>query len=283
MKPEVIISDVKEFEKKKKIFTGVPNDSIHVVADFDRTMTYGIGKDGKRTHSVISTLRSEKEYLGEEYAKKAHELARIYYPIEVDSKMSIGEKVVKMHEWWKKHYNLILKYGLTKDLIAKVVEEKPMDFRKGSLEAFKLLRKNSVPVVFMSASPGDMLIEYLEQNGLLFENVFVIANRYEFDEFGKAIAIKEPIIHVFNKAETSLASSGIYDKIKNKKNVILLGDSLGDVGMAEGFDYDNIIKIGFLNENVKENLEEYKKNFDVVLTNDADFDFIFDLFKGVLI
>jgi 5'-nucleotidase len=60
--------------------------------------------------------------------------------------------------------------------------------------------------------------------------------------------VKDPIIHVFNKDETSLATmSHIYKQIQYRKNVILLGDSLGDVGMVTGFDYVNLLKIGFLN------------------------------------
>jgi 5'-nucleotidase len=63
------------------------------------------------------------------------------------------------------------------------------------------------------------------------------------DEDGKAIAIKEPIIHSFNKGETVVKDSPIYEEIKERKNILLLGDSLGDVRMADGFDYENILKI----------------------------------------
>jgi hypothetical protein len=60
---------------------------------------------------------------------------------------------------------------------------------------------------------------------------------------------------------------------------LLLGDSLDDVGMVEGFDYKNLLKIGFLNENVEENLEKFKKTFDVVLTGDPGMEYINNLLK----
>ncbi|MBU1349747.1 hypothetical protein KJ978_03455, partial [Patescibacteria group bacterium] len=47
------------------------------------------------------------------------------------------------------------------------------------------------------------------------------------------------------------------------------------------FDYDNLIKIGFLNENVKENLEEYKKNYDVVILNDGSMEYVNDLLNEI--
>ena len=60
---------------------------------------------------------------------------------------------------------------------------------------------------------------------------------------------KKTIITSWSKDETVLKEfPEIYNKIKDRKNVILIGDELGDVGMIEGFDYDNLLKIGFLNE-----------------------------------
>ena len=38
------------------------------------------------------------------------------------------------------------------------------------------------------------------------------------------------------------------EKINNRKNVMILGDILADVNMADNIDYDNLITIGFLNK-----------------------------------
>jgi len=51
--------------------------------------------------------------------------------------------------------------------------------------------------------------------------------------------------------------------------------------MIEGFDYDNLITIGFLNENMEERLEMFKEKFDIVLINDESFDFINELIKDL--
>jgi len=278
---EVIISNIEKFKELKKSFIEGGFDNLHILSDFDRTVTCGLDDSGKKTATVISKLRVNSDYLGQEYFDEAHKLFDIYHPIEVDLKISLEEKKIKMYEWWSRHFELIAKFGLDIVLIDRVIEENPLKFREGVLEFISLLYKNEVPVVFISAGPGDMIEKYLGKNGLDFSNVYVVGNRYSFDEVGKVVAIKEPIIHTYNKTEVVLKNTNIYDKIKSRKNVLLLGDQVGDAGMIEGFVYDNLLKIGFLNEKVEENLEEYKNNFDVVLTGDCDFSFVNELVKDI--
>ncbi|NOQ38575.1 hypothetical protein GQ472_06845, partial [archaeon] len=68
----------------------------------------------------------------------------------------------------------------------------------------------------------------------------------------------------------------------DRKNVILLGDSIEDIKMVKGIDYDNIIKIGFLNENQEKSLEAYKRNFDVVILNDSGMGYVNSLLGDIL-
>jgi len=278
---EVIIVNEKELERKKKEIAQDGAEKLHILSDFDRTITYGLA-DGKKTPTVISQLRSDPKYLGEDYSKRANELFDVYHPIEIDSKISLTKKKKEMDDWWMKHFNLIAEYNLTKELIKKVVREKPLRFRKGSLKFLTLLNNKNVPLIFMSAAPGDMLIEYLSQNKLLLLNISVISNLYEWDKDEKAIQIKKPVVTSVNKDETLIHKFPIYDKIKNRKNVLLLGDGLEDVGMIEGFDYKNLIKIAFLNENVEENLPAFKKVYDVILLGDPDMSYVNKLVKEIL-
>ena len=52
--------------------------------------------------------------------------------------------------------------------------------------------------------------------------------------------------------------------------------------MTNGFKYENIIRIGFLNYADEERLEDYKKNFDIVILNDSDLGFVNQLLKEIL-
>ena len=51
--------------------------------------------------------------------------------------------------------------------------------------------------------------------------------------------------------------------------------------MIRGFEYDNLIKIGFFNYSDEENLDDYKKAYDVLILNDGNMDYINNLLKKI--
>jgi len=281
---EVIIVNDSKFADLKRMFKDGGSERIHVLADFDRTLTKTFYKSEK-AGSIISYLRKEKgKYLTEDYSDRAHALFDKYHPIEIDGSISQDEKNKKMYEWWKKHKELLIECGLDKQTIKRcvieMIEEDALVFRKGVDKFFRLLENQDIPLVIITASLGDLVKGFMEQKNELKKNVHVIGNTFKFDKNGKTIGI-EKIVHVFNKNEFSTEGLEVHDELLERKNVILLGDSLGDLGMVEGFEYENLIKIGFLNENVEENLEEYKKAYDVLILNDGDFEFVNDLIKEI--
>ena len=124
---------------------------------------------------------------------------------------------------------------------------------------------------------------FLEMKEKLHDNVYIVSNSFQWDDRGNAIKVNEPIIHNMNKDELAIQNSDVFNQVKERKNVLLLGDSLGDIQMVEGFNYDNIIKIGFLNTDVENRLEQYKKHYDVVILNDSSMEFVNDLVREIVI
>ncbi len=275
----VIISNSKKFEKLKNQILKEGAKKFHVLADFDRTLTKCFVK-GKMIPSIISVLRDEN-YLSSEYSEKAKALANYYRPIEFNHKISIRQKKKAMHEWWTKHFDLLIESGLNKKNLERVINEGKVEFREGAGEFLDLLHKKNIPlIIFSSSGIGDLIPMYLEKHKRLYKNIHIISNLYKWNKNGKAISIPKYVIHSFNKDETMVKDyPKVYKEIKNKKNVLLLGDSLGDLGMITGFNYKNLIKIGFLNENIEKDLKIYKKKFDVVITNDYNMDYVNDLIK----
>ncbi len=275
----IIIKNEKRLnEIKRKIREG-GKEKFHVIADFDRTLTKAFVK-GQKTPTVIAQVRNGN-YLTKDYASRAHKLFDKYHPIEIDPHISPEEKNDKMREWWRAHFELLVECGFNKKVIEEIVAKGGIEFRKGTLEFIDNLHENNIPLIIMSAGPGDMITEYLKKDGRLYGNVHVIANFYDFDDNGVAIRVREPIIHSMNKHETEVKGLPIYEELIRRKNALLLGDGLGDLGMIEGFDYENLIKVGFLNYNVEDSLEKFKENFDVVLLNDASMDYINGLLRDI--
>ena len=126
-----------------------------------------------------------------------------------------------------------------------MIYQETIPFRSGYEQLFDILEQHNIPMLIFSATGlGYESIYYsLEKVGKLTDNITIISNAFVRDEQGKAIGIREPIIHSFNKDETVVKHFPIYEDIKDRKNVLLLGDSLGDAGMADGFAYENILKI----------------------------------------
>lgn len=276
----VIISDKRKLEEKIRKISEQGKDKFHVIADFDRTLTKTF-VNNQKSATVIAQIRNGG-YLTEDYPSKASALFNEYHPIEISTKIQEKEKKKKMHEWWRAHFDLLIKCGMNKQVINEIINKSEIEFRAGSSEFLEKLGINKIPLIIMSAGPGDMIKEHLKHDKKLHSNTNIIANMFRFNKNGMMIGVEEPIIHSLNKHETEISKLPVYNKLLERKNLLLLGDSLEDIRMVSGFPYKNLIKVGFLNENVEENLEKYKENYDVIILNDGSFDYINQLLKRLI-
>lgn len=63
---------------------------------------------------------------------------------------------------------------------------------------------------------------------------------------------KGELIHVYNKHDGALRNTDYFKQLKENCNIVLMGDSLGDLSMADGVSsVENMLKIGFLNDKVE--------------------------------
>lgn len=277
----VVIANKQKLEDLKKRIALDGAEKLHIVSDFDKTLT-SCFVNGQKIASLISILRDEK-YLTSDYSEKAQALYDKYHPAEIDPKITLEKKKKLMHQWWSEHYELLIKSGLSKKDLAKVSESKKIALRSGAVEFLDFLDKHNIPLVILSAAGlGYETIEmYLEKQNALRDNIRIVSNRLEWNESGKAIGAREPIIHTFNKNYSTVKNLDFFKEIKERKNVILLGDGEGDAEMLEGFEYDNVIKIGFLNEGVKVDLEKFKNSYDILVLNDGSMDYILKSFTNL--
>ncbi|CAB1341678.1 unnamed protein product [Coregonus sp. 'balchen'] len=225
-----------------------------VISDFDMTLTR-FAYNGKRCPTSHNILDNSK-LISEECKAQLKDLLNTYYPIEIDSKRTAEEKLPLMQR-------------IRKDLLQDVVKESDAMLREGYQLFFDHLQEHSIPLLIFSAGVGDVLEEVIRQAGVFHPNVKVFSNYMDFDETGALKAFKGELIHIYNKREGALLNTGHFQELKSRHNVLLLGDSLGDLTMADGVhSMENILKIGFLNDKVEERKTSYLNAYDIVLVKD---------------
>jgi 5'-nucleotidase len=276
---KIVISDRKEFENKVLALAKGGAKALHVVSDFDRTLTKEFNNKN-RINTVMAQLR-EGNYLAPGYAAKSYALHDKYYPIEKDPSIPLEEKKGKMLEWWSTHIKLIAESGMNRGVMEDIIRKKKIVLRDGAGEFFGLLNEKKVPVLILSAALGDFIEELLESEGRLYKNVHVISNFFSFDEKDNVTGYNGKVVHCLNKSEMQIGQTPHYGKISERKNIILLGDSTDDLDMVKGIKCDTLLKIGFLNADVEKSLEAYKKAFDVVICNDGSMGFVNKLLKEI--
>lgn len=267
-------------ELDRIIKDGISN--LRVISDFDRTLTKAFVK-GKPRSSLLSILRDEK-YLTLDYPAKAQVLFNYYHAIEIDPNVDIETKKAIMLERWTKHFKLLIDSWLSKHDIEQAMKSDNIEFRDGSLWLFDLSNEYNIPLVIMSASwlGYDGIYRYLKNFNKLYKTIHIVSNTFQWDRDGNAIDIQKPIIHSFNKDAKILFNLPFYHDIKNKKNIILLWDTIWDINMIEGFEYKNLIKIWFLNDNIDQQLEEFKKHYDIIITGDWSLSYVNKLIKKII-
>jgi HAD superfamily hydrolase (TIGR01544 family) len=124
---------------------------------------------------------------------------------------------------------------------------------------------------------GDIIEFFLEIQIPVFKHnhtsSHIVSNFIQYDTDGKLISFNEKLIHSFNKNEHEIHDTPYFQSILNRPNVILLGDTLGDVGMIAGMkNLKQILKIGYLNHSTPAKLEVYKNVYDIVICDDQTFD-----------
>ncbi len=272
--PEIHIKDRKTVEEK---ITNFRLENLQIVADFDSTITQDNG------HTSWS-LFSKSGLMSGEYCKERDSYFDFYYPYEIDATLTFEKKDKLMREWWQKHLELFIKYKLNISVIDIIIQDNSFfDFRYWMEEFLELSVIKNIPFIILSAWLTNTINEFLTFWEVNFFNVHVVSNELKFDEEWFCIWInKDVIIHSENKDEHDMPAH-IKELVSWKKDIILLGDSLGDVKMIDENLRKNALKIWFISEKKMSSKDKFMDNFDIVIeSNDDSFwvpEMILDLIK----
>ncbi|KAM3967932.1 cytosolic 5'-nucleotidase IIIB [Aphomia sociella] len=248
------------------------HEKLQIVTDFDHTLTRHSMDDGTSVLTSFGML-SECPSVPQHYKDEDMRLSGIYKPIESNGFLSVEEKTKHMIDWYVAANNLLKGLTFPRNELTQVADGVKNCFRSGVESLIEWSDSKQVPVLIFSAGLGDCVVAAVQASNLLRENVKVVANFLAMDETDKIIGMQGEIIHTLNKNETAIKNTEYYNMVKERSNVLLMGDNVGDAGMAEGMEHcDVVIKIGFLSRKVDENLQNYLDKFDIVLVHEHTMD-----------
>ena len=238
-------------------------DNFYVVIDFDRTITEA---------QSISAWRVlyYSELLGKEFKQK-------YIEIHNETEFSKSErneiKQKAYEERFRAYMNLLRECHFDKDILEKAIEKTDLTLREGASDFLRKMYENNIPVIIISCSLKNVIKEYLKQNHIYYDNIYIYAN--DLDMNGKK---ENDVTNVTPYSKDKIEfSKELKETIKGKEYTVLLGDITDDVNMVSKERLKHTITIGFLEEDIESNLEKYNKTFDIVLTNRASFKEVLNL------
>lgn len=251
-------------EKAKKIIPFSDLNNVYIVADFDRTITTG---NSKTSWSILAN----SDLVPDSYIKERNDLFNYYRPIEIDETIDSNKKNILVKEWFQKHIELFVKYKMTEEIFKiAAINLSMLDFRPGAKEFLEFLHKNSIPLIIISAGIGNFIEEFFNANNCYFNNIYVSSNKIIFKN-GIAVGVEDNIIHSLNKNEISLPSC-ITKNLKNKSQVILLGDQLSDLNMVNKDSHHFVLSVGFLADDYPKNqIDDFKSKFDIICEQDDNY------------
>lgn len=250
-------------EDKLKEFKNWKDDSIHILTDFDRTITRG---DCDGSWGIFNDCH----LLPEDYIIESNELYKHYRPLELDETIDRETKTELMRKWWILSIELFTKYKLSEKVLMEAAKNsKDLVLRDNAKEFLKKMHRKNIPVIIISAGIGNFIELTLINNKCNYDNIYIISNFINFEN-GVANGIKGEVIHGLNKNEVAMPDN-IKNLIKNRPNIILLGDGISDITMLPDDKKDKSLKIGFLEYNEEDNIIHFKKKFDIVCTNNTSF------------
>ena len=279
--PKLVTANVDRVQTKIRGLIKDGHANLQFIVDFDNTLTK-THRDGVSLDCSWGVLENYKE-LPSSYHERVRAAKDKYHPIELDVSISQEEKIPIMIQWYQEANRCLADSGVKLPWLPLMVEQSNVELRDQTDNMLKTLHNKEVPVLVLSAGVGDLINHIMDHFGVLHSNVKLVSNFLKFDEEGNIVGLKgeeSELIHMYNKAETVRKRS---EEASERKNVIVLGDSLGDLHMAAGVKDPNVVlTIGFLNNNIESSLETYKENFDIVLVDDQTMSFPNSLLEAII-
>lgn len=203
--------------------------SLHIVYDFDRTLTVS----HPETQEDVTTWHILDKHLSDEGHARCQELFKKYRALELEDRLTERDAA----EWWNASLQLYVDERVN-------IKQVDADFlarasiRPGTVELFALCKKYGVPNVIMSAGIRDVIDMWAQKYAI--DPALVLSTALKLDSEGVIVGWdKDTLVHVLNKHEAGHKDLTAIRAVR--PNVIVIGDGMTDADMAEGD--DNVLRI----------------------------------------
>lgn len=218
----LVIGDLSTLEEKIVDFKQAGADGIHVVLDFDRTLT--VKRPG--SDDEVTTWHILGEHLPPEGKEEYTDLFQKYRGVELRGELTTEAAI----DWWSASLELYIKYGVNLIEVEKDFLNKA-SIRPGVAGLFRLCAKRNIPTIILSAGIRDVIEIWCRRYKI--EPSLIISTALTLDATGKMTGWqKDTLVHVLNKSETT--HSELANIRAQRPKTFLIGDSLDDVTMASG-------------------------------------------------
>jgi len=204
-------------------------DKLHLVLDFDRTLTPGRNAQGQE----FTTWQMLHRHLPASLRIEATRLYEKYRPFEIAGRMTVADAVA----WWTSRLDLDIQSGLKWSDLAREIKEN-MPARPGAKEIFDVCARKGIPTIIISAGLKDVIELWCQKFEI--KPTLVLSTNLRFDVKGYVCGWdKDSLIHILNKHEKGHQELGTIRQ--SRPNTILVGDSFDDAAMVEG--EDDVLRI----------------------------------------
>ena len=173
-------------------------------------------------------------------------------------------------------------------------------FRNHAKQYMELLLSMGIPIFIESDGIIQFIMAIMKtifpniQQLLDEKKIMIISNSFTFDEKTKGCnGLEHEVIYCFNKDE--FLGNVVNKEFPELKNVLVLGDNLGDADSVKKINVpkENVIGFGFVNlsndilndenkkKKKKKRIKEYNHAFDVALVGDCDYEPIIDILNKI--
>ena len=218
----LIVSDAAAFRAKFSDFAAAGGTDVHVVCDFDRTLTVkNSGSDDE-----VTTWHILRDHLPEAARKQYMQLFEKYRALELGGMLTMDGAVT----WWSS----ILDLFVANTVNLAVVEDDFLsraNMRPGTKELFKYCADKGIPTVIFSAGIREVIDIWCRKYNI--EPTLVISTSLRLTEDSRIVGWnRDTLVHALNKTEAS--HPGLHDLRRERRNVLLVGDGIDDASMAGG-------------------------------------------------